>query len=571
MSENKEQALHQPDPEETAGPAGEPQPPAAEGTEEPEVIAEIYDIDQVPDVEESTIFTDSPMIREKTPKDAGHRMLKRILAMVLAICILLTAVILVIRLIPTEEETDETESTATTAYVPVVSLQESHITGFSVDGPEGSWSAYPTETTVTSTDSSGTSSESTSTVWNLTGIEDVLIDHSSLAVTAGYTTSIQATRVLEDSAADLAQYGLERPALTLTVESSQEGEGYTLLFGDLAPTGDGYYACLSGSRTVYLLGTTTYENFAHPITYYGDVTMLTTVTVDEVGDDSYFTDGALSSFDTIEISGSQYESPIVIRPNPYSDGSYIPYIMTAPVQQNVQGEAGEAVLALLSSGVLSDGVYAFYPDSAVLAQYGLDQPRMVIRYTVGSYTKTVRIADAPEDGYLAVMVDDVPMIYQMSSSQWSFLHYTQSNFYNSYIFLDDITTVSAVTVTTAAGTHTYALTHGTDENETATLEVNCDGKTLASEDFRNLYQYMIQCKASEFTTEPVAADAALTLTIHYLDSARDDLRIEYAPYSDRRYEVTVNGVPLGYVYLNTVNNLIAYENGYYNGETVPSP
>ena len=65
-------------------------------------------------------------------------------------------------------------------------------------------------------------------------------------------TALQATRLIAEAATDLAQFGLDRPAVISTV-SMLDGTSYGLETGGKAPTESGTYAKKSGESTVYLI------------------------------------------------------------------------------------------------------------------------------------------------------------------------------------------------------------------------------------------------------------------------------------------------------------------------------
>lgn len=530
-----------------------------------------YDYDysnEEPSFGDSTVFSATPV--QDTVKKKGSHRLRNIIAAILVLCIMSGSVLAIVKLIPTDDDDTADESTSSeTTSVELVSLSEDEIQYMTVTGASGTYTAYPSESTSSSSTSSGSG-----LVWNIDGIGSDIIDNSTVSTVVSSATDITASRLMEEDVTDLAYYGLDAPVMTIQVVGYDTDDGYTLYVGDESPTGDGQYVYLKGTDDVYLLASDTISDFDHSNTYFVNKTVLDALEED-TGTASYFDDDdALSSFDSIVVSGSKYTSPITLNMNPYDSGSYIPYIMTTPVKQNVMGDAGDAVLAPVKSGLTADGAYAIYPDAAAIAQYGMDNPLVEVHYTIGTYTADLKIAEVSGDStYYAVMVDDSPVIYQVAKSSLSFADYGVSDYFNNYIFLDDITTVKSITVTTAMGTHVYDLTHGTDENGDATLAVTCNGNALDDSSFRNLYQYMISCYASEFTMDTATAvsDSTLEIKINYLDDARQDIDAVYIQSSDRRYHVTVNGVPLGYAFATTVQDLISYENGYYKGESVPTP
>lgn len=515
----------------------------------------------------STIFSAPDELGQSKPPKKGSRKTRNLIAAILMVCILAAAVFAIVKLIPAEG--DETESSSVMSLsVNVVSIPESDISSITITNADGTYTAYPSVEEVTT--SSGTGED---TVWYIDGIGTELINTTSTDVIATSALNITATRLMEENAADLSLYGLDSPVITVEVKSDT-AQGYTLYLGGDSPTADGKYARLEGSFDVYLIGNSTVTSFSRAVTSFVNYSMFTSV---ESNTDtaSYFNaDGELEKFEYVEISGTNFDAPIRIEMNPYDASSYIPYLMTSPVRQNVMGEVGDAVKAPIKTGLMADGVYEVYPDEATLREYGFDNPQIVVNYKVATYTKTLRICESKANSeYYAVMFDEQPVIYMVEKSTLAFASYEVEDYFNNYIFLDDITTIKSITVTTEAGTHVYNLTHGVDENEEATMQVECGGAVLDQQSFRNLYQYMISCYSSEFTMEaaPAGVSAGLEITIDYIDDARDSIVASYVKATDRRYHIAVNGTPLGYAYLTTVDSLISYENGYHDGGSVPKP
>ncbi|MGI6269306.1 MAG: DUF4340 domain-containing protein [Candidatus Howiella sp.] len=550
---------------ELPGPDGET---AAEAAAAEETFGyEEYDGSEV-DLSGSTIFGETPVEDKKKPSGKSKRV-RDIVAAVLVLAILAGAAFAIVKFIPTEEETASSSSSAASMNIPVASIAEEDIASVTLTNASGSFTLLPKVE-----EASAASSGSGEVInWYVEGIDAAYINTTTSGAFVDGAAAVSATRLMESGAEDLSLYGLDAPAITLKV-AGKSGEGYTLCFGGDSPAADGKYARLEGSSDVYLVGSATVSNLEKDVYYFINVVMFSAVASDE-GTSAYFdSDGALAKVDSVVVGGTAYASPITITSNPYDSSSYIPYIMTAPVRQNVMGDAGDALISPIKTGLTADGAYAVDPDAATLAKYHMDTPQVVVEYSVGTYHKTLKISAVDgDDSYYAVMHDSVPVIYKVAKSTLSFAGYSLTDYYNNYILLDDISTVRSVTVATAAGTHVYNLSHSTDENGNKVVTVACDGIVRESASFQNLYQFMLSCYATEFTTEAASAgsESALRLIFDYTDDAREDLQVSFVKTSDRRYHITVNGTPLGYAFSTTVESLIGYENGYYNGGTVPTP
>lgn len=576
MSEFPEKDINQPAaPDTEAVPAEEPATPeeaaetaeaaSKEASEQPRTTA-----DEAAASAESTIFTKPQQTGQakKPPKKGGSHMVRNIVAALVVLCVLAGAVLSIYIFVPAPEE--ETASSSSSTVIQLVSMSASDITRIDLANDSGAYAVYPTEDEGAET--STASGDTDNLTWHIEGVSDEYVDTYSVGVFADNAAGVQAMRLIGEDT-DLAAYGLDTPRITVTVTAKDEADSFILYFGDDAPNGDGTYLKLSNSSQIYLASTYVRDLFNRGKTAFTNINMVLSVTQTEDNSSYFDEDGALASFDRITISGRNHAQTMEFVPNPYADTSLVPYLMTAPVTQNVMGDVFDDVFHVISNGLTADGGYAFNPTAEQLAAYGLDNPGTVISYKVGRTEMTLKIGNATEDGCYPVMVDDRPVIYKVQTSVLPFVDYGPEGYFSSVLFMDDITSVKWLEMKTPGSDHVYNFTHGTDENDAATLDVVCDDKVINTEDFRNFYQYILRCPASDFTLEPAAegVEPALVITVHYMDDARPEFVLTFTPSSDRRYHVAVNGSPLGYAAVNTVDQLISYDQSIYAGEAIPTP
>ena len=73
--------------------------------------------------------------------------------------------------------------------------------------------------------------------WTITDPSDVRADQDAVTSLASTLSPVTADNVVEDKPANLAQYGLTTPSLTVTV-TERNGKTDKLIFGDDVPAGD---------------------------------------------------------------------------------------------------------------------------------------------------------------------------------------------------------------------------------------------------------------------------------------------------------------------------------------------
>ena len=89
--------------------------------------------------------------------------------------------------------------------------------------------------------------------WQLAEPKPLRADQDTAKSLVSSLGTLNADKVVEDKAADLAPYGLTAPTLDVTV-LKKDGKSQDFLVGDDTPTGSGAYAKLAGDAHVYTIG-----------------------------------------------------------------------------------------------------------------------------------------------------------------------------------------------------------------------------------------------------------------------------------------------------------------------------
>lgn len=123
----------------------------------------------------------------------------------------------------------------------VLTLKEADIARIEIARHEG-------ETTVLEKDASGG--------WKITAPVAYPVDRGAVTSLAASLSSVASDKVVDDKAADLAQYGLAEPALTVTVRLN-DGKSKKVSIGDATAIGSGFYAVAQGDSHVYTVASFT--------------------------------------------------------------------------------------------------------------------------------------------------------------------------------------------------------------------------------------------------------------------------------------------------------------------------
>lgn len=105
--------------------------------------------------------------------------------------------------------------------------------------------------------------------WTIGGMDKSNVDPSKVSAFVGAVSSIASSRKIEENAADLAQYGLESPSISVTITGIDDNKD-TLFIGDKSPTLGEYFIRLNNDTTVYTLYSHKVETLLQPLSYYSN-------------------------------------------------------------------------------------------------------------------------------------------------------------------------------------------------------------------------------------------------------------------------------------------------------------
>jgi hypothetical protein len=176
--------------------------------------------------------------------------------------------------------------------------------------------------------------------------------------------SAEADKFVENNAADLAKYGLDRPQLTLTV-TDKKGKQHAVVFGKRDKDGN-LYAARPDDREVTLVGKTTFENLNKQP---GDLRDRSLVTLER------------DKIRYVELTNKQG----TVRLQKVNDSEWQFADVTDPKAKKAKKDAVERVI----DGVRSSARKHLEETPKDLAKYGLDKPEISVRVNEGSGTSQV--------------------------------------------------------------------------------------------------------------------------------------------------------------------------------------
>jgi len=222
--------------------------------------------------------------------------------------------------------------------------------------------------------------------WRVIEPLDAKADDTEVSGIVTNLASLEIQRVVDENAADLAQFGLAAPRIEVGFKAAGQAEASRLLLGDTNATGGEIYAKLPGRARVFLVSSYLESTFNKGTFDLRDKTIL--------------------SFDRAKVDALE----IVTKEQRLAfakagEG----WRMTSPV--DARADAGQVEGAIGSLQTLAMKSIA-EPEAAEkdLAKYGLDKPDLTATVGAGSTRATIVIGKAGENGFQYARDVSRPMI-----------------------------------------------------------------------------------------------------------------------------------------------------------------
>lgn len=390
-------------------------------------------------------------------------------------------------------------------------------------------------------------------VWTLEGYDETLIDKTSLSQIASYASAVTVFKEYDYDETQKAQFGLDKPVVTVKVEAKDEKQNFVLTQGSV--TADGQYAYLHIStfpNKIYLVNRSTLTGFiVEPL----DLAISTAIPAIEKTKDNagYFdSEGVLCDFDTLTISGSRFKKPLVFTPNKDNRfSSYATYICTSPKLRIADGVV-EDIRNSFANGVSASGAVSFDQSNESIKKFGLDNPDIVITLKVAgkNYSYKLKATDDSNTQFYILASTD-RMIRTVTISNMEYLNNEEKDYYLGFMALEAIADVSEFAVT---GDVNAAFTLNKKEDEEG-YDIKCNGNTVDSEAFQTFYALFIGTTAIDYETQKVSGKADLTITLKHHDGAAPTV-LSFFRISDSRYQYSVGGTPMGQISSTAYDKLV---------------
>ncbi|MBO5321553.1 MAG: DUF4340 domain-containing protein [Clostridia bacterium] len=481
----------------------------------------------------STIFSDPTAHNDTNVKT--KKLLPKILAGVLALCVLIGGTVAVVKLIPVLDDGSGNSSTDSASITVKKAKKENVQTVTLLKGEEKIELFSETEDDVLN--------------WYTRQVSKELTDSATIEAVVKALTDISAKREITQKTAE--ECGLTAPTVKATV-TLKEGESYTVNLGQKSPDNSGYYLKLDGGDKIYLVDESVN-------------TSLQVELLDFANTDSIAGFGAeLEVFNTLTISGKNFPQTLKIEENKdNSISEYFRYLVTSPQRRLAKGI--ENVLPLYQNGILVAGAYSYDVSAASLQKFGLDNPDLTTVMTADGKTITYKFA-LQEDGDYAVVGDDSKLIHRVAASNIGvFVSCTPVDFYENMLFTVNIDNISKFTFETKDKSYSFDISKNDEEDEEK-YTVIYNGKKLKSSNFQNFYAECISITTQDHTTENITPTADIAFRLKNKDG--NDINVIFTKVNATRYQATLDGIDMGKVTASALDNIAKLVEKLINGETI---
>jgi hypothetical protein len=297
------------------------------------------------------------------------------------------------------------------------------------------------ELEVTSASGDRTVLKKSGDAWRIAEPIDARADDTEVSGIVSNLASLEIQRVVDEKAADLAQFGLAKPRITVAFKKAGEAAASRLLLGDKNATGGEMYAALPGSPRVFLVSSFLESTFDKGTFALRDKTILS---FDR------------AKVDSLEIVGKDQRLAFTKA----GDG----WRLVSPVEARAdQGQVEGAIGSLQTLAMKS--IAEPQASGKDYAKYGLDKPDLTATVGAGSTRATIVIGKADESGFQYARDVSRPMVVTIDPALVNALRNSPDSFRPKDVFEFRSFTADRIEIT--RGTTTAAFEKVTEKDGTS--------------------------------------------------------------------------------------------------------
>lgn len=497
-------------------------------------------------IEESTVFSAPQEHKVKAPKNAGKKRLVSIISAFLAVAILVSGTIAIIKLIPEMKGDEGVDSVF--EDITVVEKDSKTFNSVTIKNQNGEFKFVTQQ--INATDSNGEAQ--TTTYWTVEGIDVSKMSSTTVNTIISAAAEVIATREIDTKTP--SECGFDSPKYKVTV-TTNDGESYTVLVGDTSPDGLGSYMMLEGKDNIYVAADIEFSSFDFDLLDLSDVTSIPITTFPSNTTENKMEDGTYAFFDSLTLSGKLFPEMITIINNKDTSDSadLLPYVITTPSQRYANHENLSSLVALFSAESAVAGNYAYDVTDETIKLFGLDKPDAVVSMTIDGVARTFKFSKIDSE-YSAVIYDGATMIRKVITSNFAFLGYKTEDLYFKNLSMNSINDIKELKLNDANGDVKFEISYVTDDESKKTYTILANGTQILAENFQSFYADFVGIQCHSFKTEELSANCEATLTFVFTDGSENTIKFYRA--NDTEYQYTLEGKAMGRITASEYNKMI---------------
>ena len=393
------------------------------------------------------------------------------------------------------------------------------------------------------------------------GLDEFDLNQTTAETMIGYAANLTASKMVTDNAENLADYGLDKPRSTVTM-NYKDGKKTTWIIGSQAPTSSASYFSEKGSKAVFLLyasavtNLTSTRNALHTVNMpwaIEDTTTITDLLIEAEGRETIELGYADSNDSNLSISTLRLLQPFVY--GAHMDRSDEMFKGAAAL--TISGYAGE--MSELENTGLEDGGAQVRVTTTVAVD---DENTAQYVYRMGGF------ADA---SHRYVQIDDTDAVYLTDTANVAFLDNATPGYlvdlFSNLVFVDR---VDAIDIATADDSWNISIEREEIEGKTKPQDhFFFDGKPADESLSRKLYQVIIGTMNSKLSDD-YHIDGDVYLTVKYtLNVEPGEMVVEYVEYDNEYLAVRRDDLTLFLIKRENLDAMITALNQFRDGTYNP--
>ncbi len=404
--------------------------------------------------------------------------------------------------------------------------------------------------------------------YSIEGMPYFETDPNVMSSMFGYCAILNAQDTVADGSANLADFGLDAPEITVDTEWI-DGTKHQLRFGDLAPTENLYYFQIDSDPNVYVVYTSVFKAFNRPLEEMHVTKSVTTVDPMQVQRLLIEQEGK----DTVEIGYADPDADILTVNS---------LMLYQPIVYNANSERVQAMFDGQAAIALS-GYAAHVSTDEELSAYGLNPAKAHILVRSNevadeSGNKSVTTFEIwlgnDNGGKTYARIDDSGDLYYVDTNLLGFMGNARMMYLvDQFTSLVNIVKIDALTITTPETTYSLHIEREPYVDESGKEKSNdlyyFDGALTTEDLFKDFYQILIG-RLSDKACPVDGYDGKVVLSVTYDVNVEgmDDFTVEYLEYDKDYYAVRRDGHTYFLIRISSIDELLTACEQYRNGESV---